>query len=78
MKDYTNKGYASKLSLEKLKQILSQTNGIAYPAVKGIYKPGKMRVVSDAGAKFQSTFLNKNFCKGPDLLNSSIGGLIKF
>ena len=78
MKDYINKGYASKLSLEKLKQIPSQTNCIAYPAVKGIYKPGKMTVVFDAGAKFQSTSLSENVCKGPDLLNSLIGGLIKF
>ena len=64
MKDHINKGYASKLSLEKLKQIPSQTNCIACPAVKGIYKPGKMRVVFDAGAKFQSTSLSENFCKG--------------
>ena len=64
MKDHINKGYASKLSLEKLKQIPSQTSCIACPAVKGIYKPGKMRVVFDAGAKFQSTSLSENFCKG--------------
>ena len=37
-----------------------------------------MRVVFDAGAKFQSTPLNKNLFKRPDLLNSLIRVLIRF
>ena len=37
-----------------------------------------MRVVFDAGAKFQSTSLNQNLFKGPDLLNSLIRVLIRF
>ena len=37
-----------------------------------------MRVVFNAGAKFQSPSLNENLFKGPDLLNSLIGVLIRF
>ena len=37
-----------------------------------------MREVFDAGAKFQSTCLNENLFKGPDLLNGLIGVLIRF
>ena len=64
MKDYINKGHASKLSLEELH------------LTQNVNKPGKVRVVFDAGAK--STSLNENLFKGPDLLLSLIGVLIRF
>ena len=70
MKDYINKGHASKLLLEELKQTASHTNYIPRHGVKNVNKPEKVRVVFDAGAKFQSTSLNENLFKGPDLLNS--------
>ena len=72
MEDYINKGNASKLSLEELKQTPSYTNYILHHSVKSVNKPGKVRVVFDAGAKFQSTSLNENLSKGRDLLNSLI------
>ena len=55
MKDYINKGYASKLSLEQLKQTPSHTNYVPHHGVKNVSKLGKVRVVFDAGAKVQST-----------------------
>ena len=78
MKDYINKGHTSKLSLEEIKQTLSHTNYIPQHGVKNVNKPRKVRVVFDAGAKFQSTSLNENLFKGPDFLNSLIGVLIRF
>ena len=64
--------------LEELKQTPPHTNYVPHHGVKNVNKPGKVRVVFDAGAKFQSTPLNKNLFKGPDLLNSLIRVLIRF
>ena len=77
MKDYINKGNALKLLAEELKQT-PHTNYIPHHSVKNVNKPGKVRVVFDAGTKFQSTSLNENLFKGPDLLNSLIRILIRF
>ena len=78
MKDYKNKGHPSKLSIEELKQTPSYTNYIPHHGIKNANKSCKLRVVFDARAKFQSTFLNENIFKEPDLLNSLIGVLIRF
>ena len=43
-----------------------------------INKSGKIRVVFDAGVKFQSTSLNENLLKGPDLLKNLVGVLLRF
>ena len=78
MKHYINKGHAPKLSLKELKQTPSHTNYIPHHGVKNVNKSGKVRVVFDAGAKSQSSSLNENLFKGPDLLNSLIGVLTRF
>ena len=76
MKDYINTGHASKLLLEELKQTPTHTTYIPYHGVKKVNKPGKVRLVFDVGAKFQSTSLNEKLFKGPEL-NSLIGVLIR-
>ena len=43
-----------------------------------ISKPDKIRVVSDACARYKNTFLNENLQKGPDLLNNLAGILLRF
>ena len=41
-------------------------------------KPGKFRICQDAASKVQGTCLNEHLCKGPDLLNSITGVLMRF
>ncbi|KAI5085315.1 hypothetical protein C0J45_23790, partial [Silurus meridionalis] len=47
----------------------------------GVYhpqKPGKIRIVFDCSARFQSTSLNDHLLTGPDLTNTLIGVLCRF
>ena len=41
-------------------------------------KPGKVRVVFDAAAKYKGKGLNKELFTGPDLLSSVVGVLLRF
>ena len=41
-------------------------------------KPGKVRRVANAAAKFRGQSLNSNLITGPDLLNNLVGILLRF
>ena len=43
-----------------------------------INKPGKIRVVFDAGATYNSASVNKSLMNGADLLNNLVGVLTRF
>ena len=73
-----HEGRASKSLLEEIKHTPSNTNYISHHGVENINRPGEAREIFDAGAKFHSTSLNENLFKGPDLLNSLFGVLIRF
>ena len=64
---FAGKGHGSKLSLEELKQTPPHTNYITHNGLKNVKKPGKVSAVFNVGAKFQSTSLNENLFKGPEL-----------
>ena len=64
---FAGKGHGSKLSLEELEQTPPHTNYITHNGLKNVKKPGKVSVVFNVGAKFQSTSLNENLFKGPEL-----------
>ena len=77
--EYIEKGHVSKLPHKATKEEQNEIiNYIPHQAVTSINKPGKMRVVFDAGAKYGNTSLNEKLYKGPDLLNSLAGTLLHF
>ena len=78
IRDYINKGHATKLTPENAKLTSKITNYIPYHAVFNINKPSKSRVVFDAAAKYRGSSLNENLLKGPDLLSSLIGIILRF
>ena len=53
-------------------------NYIPHHCVFSKGKPGKIRVVFDAGAKYNNTSLNEHLLKGPELLNNLVSILMRF
>ena len=78
IKDYVDKGYAKKLSKEEASKTSNITWFLPHHPVLNPNKPGKVRVVFDAAAKFQGTSLNDQLVQGPDLTNDLVGVLIRF
>ena len=74
--EYINNGHAKKLTEEESKTLASITNYIPHDGVTNVNKPGKVKIVYDAVAKFNNTSLKKNLLKGPDLLNNLIGTVL--
>ena len=77
MNNLVDSGYAERVPSEELEldtpAYYLPHHGVQHPA-----KPGKVRIVMDASAKFRGQSLNTNLLPGPDLLNSLIGVLCKF
>ena len=78
MNDYIEKGHTSKLPQKARKEQNEIINYIPHQVVTNINKPGKIRVVFDAGARYENTSLNEKLYKGPNLLNSLVGTLLRF
>ncbi|XP_060557429.1 uncharacterized protein LOC132717868 [Ruditapes philippinarum] len=74
--DYIANGYASEVDHR-----VPETKRVWYlphHPVRNVNKPGKVRVVFDCAAKYKGMSLNSQLLKGPDLMNSLVGVLIKF
>ena len=78
IEDYIAKGYARKMTAEEASPRSNITWYRPHHPVFNPNKPGKMRVVFDAAAKFQDTSLNEHLLQGPDLTNDLVGVLIRF
>ena len=76
IKEYIEKGHATKI--KDGNNTNNVINYLPHHGVVNINKPGKVRVVFDAGATYNSTSLNKSPMKGPDLLNNLVGVLTRF
>ena len=78
MDDYLAKGYARKLSAEEASARSDITWYLPHHPVLNPNKPGKVRVVFDAAARFAERSLNDCLVQGPSLTNDLSGVLIRF
>ena len=78
MVKYLESGYARKMSPDEAAKEHSRTWYLPHYGVFNPNKPGKIRIVFDAAAKFQGTSLNDALHTGPDLLNNMLGVLMRF
>ena len=75
---YISKGYAPKIESTQGSQRNNITNYIPHHGVINQHKPNKLRVVSDASAKYKGHSLNDYFLVRPDLLNNLVSTIIRF
>jgi hypothetical protein len=79
MAEYVALGHARKISKAKVdatppgKFFYLPHHGVVNPQ-----KPDKVRIVFDASARFNGVSLNDRLLKGPDLLTSLVGLLMRF
>ena len=78
IEDCVAKEYARRLSKDQAAAVRNITWYIPHHAVTNPNKPGKVRVVFDAAAKYNGTCLNDQLLQGPCLTNDLIGVLIRF
>ena len=78
MEEYRKEGFARKLTENEAARITDKTNYLPHHHVFNKNKPERVRIVFDAAAKFQDTFLNQNLLQGPDYTNSFVGVLTRF
>ena len=78
IESYAQLGHARKLEESEVSEPSSKRWYLPHHAVCNPNKPGKIRVVFDAAAKFSGTSLNDHLLNGPDLLQDLPGLLIRF
>ena len=72
IESHLKNGYATELDSKLYNENNEIVNYIPHHGVKNVNKPGKIRVVFDAGAKCNNTSLNENLLKGPDYFSKVI------
>ena len=75
---YVDKGFARRLTEEEACSGSLKTWYLPHHPVFNPNKPGKLRVVKDATAKFHGKGLNQELVTGPDLLKSLVGIILRF
>ena len=78
IEDCVAKGYARKLTKDEVGTISDTTWYLPHHPVTNPNKPGKVRVVFDAAARFGGTSLNEQLVRGPTLTNDLTGVLVRF
>lgn len=78
LQSHLQKGYLRKVSEEELAQFKGNIWFLPLFATSNPNKPGKIRMVWDAAAKFEGVCLNDFQITGPDLLVSLFGVLLRF
>ena len=72
------KGYIKWLTKEEAAVPVTRKWYLPHHPVINPKKPGKVRRVCDATAKFQGSSLNSHLLSGPDLLNNLVGIFMRF
>ena len=72
------KGYIRRLIKEETADQAKRTWYHPHHFVLNPNKPGKVRRVCDAAAKYQGSSLNSHLVSGPDLLNNLVGIFMRF
>ena len=72
------KGYIKRLTKEEVVAPVTRKWYLPHHPVVNPKKPGKVRRVCDAAAKFQGSSLNSHLLSGPDLLNNLVGIFMRF
>ena len=72
------KGYIKKLTKEEVNAPVKHKWYLPHHPVLNPSKPGKVRRVCDAAAKFQVLSLNSHLLSGPDLMNNLVGIFMRF
>ena len=75
---YMEKGYIKRLTKEEPVVPVTRKWYLPHHPVINPKKPGKVRRVCDATAKFQGSSLNSHLLSGPDLLNNLVGIFMQF
>ena len=75
---YVTKGFARKLTPEEAVVPAKKQWFLPHHPVLNPNKPGKVRMVMDARAKYNGASLNDELLVGPDLLNNLCGVLLRF
>jgi hypothetical protein len=78
IEEYVQKGYASKLQPKETNIASERIWYLPHHPVFHPAKPGKVRIVFDAAAKFKGTSLNDKLVHGPNLSNEIIEVLLRF
>ena len=76
--EYIDLGHTVKVTNDHSLNISDITNYVPHHGVLNINKPGRVRVVFDASAKYNDTCLNQNLLPGPNVLNNVVSVLIRF
>ena len=72
------KGYIKRLTKEEVVAPVARKWYLPHHPFVNPKKPGKVRRVCDAAAKFQGSSLNSHLLSGPDLLNNLVGIFMRF
>lgn len=70
MQEYIHQGYARKLMDNEARMTMPKSNYLPHHAVINRNKPGKVRVIFEAVAKYQGTSFNQNHLQDPDMTNN--------
>ncbi|XP_064635234.1 uncharacterized protein LOC135492611 [Lineus longissimus] len=75
--DYRNKGYIRRIPKDEIKTE-DVVNYVPFHHVYHEAKPGKLRLVWDAAAKYENSCLNDHIYSGEDQINSLLAVLLRF